>query len=151
MNFADVFFFHARRYACAGFTMALGVIGALFAFSAGANAQSFDGVYKGTMRFTEDITLRSSRQPCTPVGTVRTPVFRVAGSTITVTGLGESFSGTVGSDGRFSIVTSFTDRGSRNARGSREWKGEIKGSRIEGAYQLQGPGAICRAVFSTKK
>ena len=115
-----------------------------------AQAQSFDGVYKGTMRMTEDIILMSSRQPCTPVGTVLPVEFRVTGSTVTVKTQSGSFSGTVSSDGRFSIVTAH--RGAAGgARGSREWKGTITGARIEGAYQLQGPGAICRAVFSAKK
>ena len=116
-----------------------------------ANAQSLDGVYRGTIRTTEDITLDSGRSDrCPPIGTVGKSEFRVAGSTITVITPAGLFSGTVSNDGRFSIVTAVRGASYSGAR-SREWKGTITGSRIEGTHQLQAAGFICRDVFSAKK
>ena len=116
-----------------------------------ANAQSFDGIYKGTNRSTEETIITGGRvHRCPPIGTVQRLEFRVAGQTITVATPRESFSGTVSSDGRFTI--SAVPEGLGLQRGaSLTWTGQIEGTQINGAFQFQGAGTICRAVFSAKK
>ena len=122
-----------------------------------SQSRSFSGVIESiesiviSFRTTEDITLDSGRSDrCPPIGTVGKSEFRVAGSTITVITPAGLFSGTVSNDGRFSIVTAVRGASYSGAR-SREWKGTITGSRIEGTHQLQAAGFICRDVFSAKK
>jgi hypothetical protein len=119
-----------------------------------AHAQSFDGLYRGTIR--TDLIISAGAMgtfgtttTCTAEGTTSAIEFRVRSSTITVASRAEQQSGAVQSDGSFKIT-------GQSGSGSGkpiflEWAGTIRSREIKGTHSTSGPGGQCRASFSARK
>jgi hypothetical protein len=127
------------------------LLGAAIATS--AQAQSFDGTYAGTRTITVSQSAQGGpAKDCPGVGGKRTAIeFKVTGSAITLRYklLSDTvFTGTMGSDGAFTIRAEWPP-------GSRDmvtWSGRIKGQRLRGELNSSGPGGgTCRGTVTARK
>lgn len=135
-------------------TIAL-ALGLASSFVAGADAQTFDGTYRGTRTITRAVSSgeQGSMPDCPGIGGKTTAIeFQVSGSTITLRYLLRSdaiFPGTFGPDGAFTISTPWPTAG--GGRVVATWTGRIQGPRLQGTLFGAGGGGECHGTLSARK
>jgi hypothetical protein len=134
---------------------AITVLGLVASLAVGANAQSFDGVYKGTGTLTKILRTGPGTPNCPPTGHKFPIVITVASPTISALNLetNKASSGTIAADGTFSITygAGFWGGGSGSGPFPVTWSGSIREPRIKGTFVVQNPAGECRGVIAARK
>ena len=120
------------------------------ALAAAAQAQSFEGTYRGTAQLIRELVYLFGGDTC---GRGGGPVaFQVKDSVITTRSqrAGLTFSAPVAGNGTFNITGSYSaGPGERSV--TLEWKGTISGPRLTGTYVGYGAGSDCYFSFVATK
>jgi hypothetical protein len=121
------------------------------AVTAAAQAQTFDGAYKGTITVTKRV-LRSGddTNECPRVGNRNPVTVTVSGGAVTLTNPFTTYSGTIAPGGKVEI------RGSRLAAGGygrvvATYTGTVRGGVIAGSGKAIGPNVECFSVFRARR
>jgi hypothetical protein len=121
----------------------------------GANAQSFDGVYKGTSTLTKIARVGQGIPNCPPIGHKMPILLNVTGARITAVNLesNKSSSGALAADGTFKITytAGFWGGGPGSGTIPVTWSGRIRGTRIEGSFIVSSRSGECSGTIAAGK